>query len=85
MSFIEMFKLFVGAQFGFQSNKNTADTLLEFRDNAYDDFNDSNYMIVIFLDFWKAFDAVNHNIMLKKTGTFGFSWSNEHIVQDMSF
>ena len=36
MSFIKKFKLLGSAQFGFQSNKNTADASLEFMDNAYD-------------------------------------------------
>ena len=42
-----MFKLLGDALFGFQCNKDTADNLLEFMDNAYDDFNDMNSIIEI--------------------------------------
>ena len=48
MSFIKKFKLLCDKQFGFQSNKNRADALLEYMDNTYDAFNDSNSILEYF-------------------------------------
>ena len=72
MNFISKFKLLNRNQFGFIASHNTADALLEFLDNAYDAINSNEVLLAIFLDFSKAFDTVDHQILLKKLEFYGF-------------
>ena len=70
--FIAKYKLINENQFGFQKNKNTSDTILEFLDNFYDSINNDQHLLAIYLDFSKAFDTVNHDILMKKLFHMGF-------------
>ena len=54
------------SQYRFRENSNTGDTILEFMDYAYDSIHNSDCLIVVSADLSKAFDTVNHKIMLKK-------------------
>ena len=70
--FIDKFNLVNQNQFGFRKNKNTSDAILEFLDNVYDSFNNSEQLLAIYLDFSKAFDTISFDILLKKMEYMGF-------------
>ena len=53
-------------QYGFRSNRSTKDALLSFSTQAYKAFNNGNCMLGIFIDFSKAFDTLDHDILINK-------------------
>ena len=52
--------------FGFLNNSNTSDAIIEFLDYFYSSLDTKQSTIAVYLDFLKAFDTVNHNILMSK-------------------
>ena len=72
MSFIDKYCLFYKGQFGFRKGINTSDALTEYLDVINDTLNEGEYIVTVFLDFQKAFDTVQHDILLDKLHHLGF-------------
>ena len=53
-------------QFGFLNNSNTSDAIIEFLDYVYSSLDTKQSNIAVYLDFWKAFDTINHDILMSK-------------------
>jgi hypothetical protein len=53
-------------QFGFRANHSTTLALIELLDNIYNWLDDENYVVGVYFDLQKAFDTVNHEILLYK-------------------
>ena len=64
--------IIVPFQYGFQSGLSTSDALLEYANEAYKTFNDREINCTAFLDFLKAFDYVDVDILLMKIDHMGF-------------
>ena len=64
--FFKKYDIINDEQFGFRKNRSTSDAVLKLTDNIYETFNTGQYMVSVLLDFSKAFDTVNHNILLQK-------------------
>ena len=54
-------------QFGFRKNISTFDAVIHFTEILYSALNDRNSCINVLIDYSRAFDTVNHEILLKKT------------------
>lgn len=60
-------------QYGFQKKKSTVLAVLDLINKITDAFDNSSYSAVVFLDFAKAFDTVNFNILLDKLSHYGIT------------
>ena len=58
-------------QFGFRNNHSTAMALTLLNDKISKALYDGEYVLGVFLDFSKAFDTVNHDILLHKLYAYG--------------
>ena len=70
-SFLEKFELLYNHQFGFQKGKSTEHAILDLNFNIIKALEKKEKACTIFLDFAKAFDTVNHKILLSKLEHFG--------------
>ena len=59
-------KILYPKQFGFQKGNSTDHAPLQFVDQIYESFECNEYTIGVFIGLSKAFDTVDHNILLKK-------------------
>ena len=65
-NFLEDKNYLVPNQNGFRKGKSTSSALTTFLDDIILNLNDSKTSIVAYLDFQKAFDTINHTILLNK-------------------
>ena len=63
-------------QFGFQKNHSTEHALLELISEISESFENSKYTIGVFIDLSKAFDTVNHDILISKLRRYGITGTN---------
>lgn len=69
--FINRNDLLYKYQFGFRQNYSTSMALTYLVDNILTHVQNGEYVIGVFMDFSKAFDTVNHNILLSKLEKYG--------------
>ena len=83
-TFLEMFQILHGNQYGFRKKSSTHVALLTFIDKVIQAIENGEYAIGVFLDFSKAFDTVDHKILLDKLDHYGIrgcalSWFRNYL------
>ena len=58
-------------QFGFRKNNSTSYALMEIAESIKESIDSGNFGCGIFIDLKKAFDTVNHEILLKRLERYG--------------
>jgi hypothetical protein len=71
MSFVEKHNLMYNLQFGFRQKHNTSIALTYLVDKIMTSFNENNITAGLFIDISKAFDTVDHAILLAKLDKYG--------------
>ena len=71
LSFIEKHKILFIFQYGFRKLHSTTLALIEITDKIKKHLDDRNYVMGIYLDLTKAFDTVDHEILLHKLASYG--------------
>ena len=79
VSFLEVNKMLIQHQFGFRKKCATYMALSILMDKLIKSLKDGDYMIGVFLDFSKAFDTADHDVLLKQLYPYGirdtcFKW-----------
>lgn len=70
-SFLERFSILKNNQFGFRKNMSTSSAIIDNLQYVYDNLDVGRSIISFFLDFSKAFDCVDHSILLHKLSVYG--------------
>ena len=77
-------------QYGFRNGKSTVNAMVKFMHNLYSSLDSGSLVFSIFLDFKKAFDCVNHEILMSKMHHYGIrgialEWFNSYLINRKQF
>ena len=70
-NFIEKQNIFYDLQFGFRKNNSTNHALIDIVENIREKLDNKTFSCGVFIDLEKAFDTVNHEILIQKLEFYG--------------
>ena len=70
-------------KFGFQLNNSTEHAILELVNDISSSFEKGEYTLGVFIDFSKAFDTVDHEILISKIEHYGIKEKTLKMVQKL--
>ena len=71
-NFVEKNNLLTENQYGFRANRSPAMALIELTEEIIKNIDNKMYTVGVFVDLKKAFDTINHNILISKMSKYGF-------------
>ena len=88
--FLEQNKAFYNYQFGFRNNHSTNHALIEITEQIRNACDRNLYTCGVYLDLKKAFDTVNHEILLEKLKYYGiketsYSWFKSYLCERLQY
>ena len=90
LSFINKFKLCSDCHFGFQKHRSTELAIIHALDYIINALNSNTPVVGLFVDISKAFDSINHRILLDKLHHLGFrdiihSWLSSYLYNRLQY
>ena len=88
--FLENSKSFYSLQFGFRKKHSTTHAIIDIIEKINQSLDKKQIVCGVFVDFQKAFDTVNHDILLKKLSHLGIKgsineWFNSYLHKRKQF
>jgi len=88
--FLEQHNILYRHQFGFRKCHSTSMALIEMVDNVYANIDSKNVTVGMYLDLQKAFDTVDHKILLCKLEMYGIrglvlDWFRDYLTNRRQF
>ncbi|KAL1447728.1 hypothetical protein WDU94_003580 [Cyamophila willieti] len=75
-SYLEHYRFLTESQFGFRSHRSTSDAVSHFLQKLNAILSSKHHAVAIFCDLTKAFDCVDHSLLLSKLSSFGLHGSS---------
>ena len=73
MKYFKENNLLTDSQYGFQAGHSTEHAILYLNDEIFKNFEENLFTLGVFIDLSKAFDTVNHDILMEKLKLYGLS------------
>jgi hypothetical protein len=88
--FVRKKNILTNSQYGFRENHSTFMALLEMQDKLTRAFEAGEYSIGVFIDLQKAFDCLDHSILLSKLSHYGIrgiahQWFSSYLTNRMQY
>ena len=83
-NYASLCKFSVPTQFGFRKGRSTLDAIILITEKIYDAFNSGNgsFNINIFINFQKAFDTIDHCILMNKLSMYGVTGIYHEVLKN---
>lgn len=90
LSFLEKNEIITQSQYGFLRGKNTSDALIDLTEFIYKNLNEKKHSLSVLVDLRKAFDTVNHKILLGKLERcgvrgLGLDWCRSYLSNRVQY